>query len=325
MQLKIHQVVRPLEYPFSITGYTFENLDAIWVELNHQGSTGRGEGIGAYYLGDTREKLTAQLEAIRDKIEAGITREEARELLPAGGALNALDCALWDLECKQSGETIWQKLNIEPKNLKTVATIGMGTDEFMAKRARDFASCDNIKIKLDAERPLERVQLIRNERPDANLVIDANQAWTREMLDELLPGLAKLDVKLVEQPLRRGDDENLRGLKSPIPIGADESCLTMEEYRRFGELYDVINIKLDKCGGLTSALELAQAALADGKKLMVGNMTGSSLSMAPAFVIGQFCEFVDIDGPLLLAQDIENGLEYLDGGVVTPPVSALWG
>ena len=324
MQRSFSKVTLPLEFPFQITGYTFENLNAVWVELEQGGHRGRGEGVGSYYLGETQESMLAQLNSLSEAAW-GLGHEELIAQLPPGGAKNALDCALWDLRCKSEGKTIWELLEITPRQLNTVATVGIGSDEFMASRAKTFANYPNLKIKLDHERPLERARLIRDARPDATLVIDANQAWDRGQLEHLLPGLQDLGVAMIEQPVKRGQDSQLEGLSSPIPLGADESCLTLEEYDGIKDLYDVINIKLDKCGGLTPALELAKVALADGKQLMVGNMTGSSLSMAPAFVIGQFCEFVDIDGPLLLADDIANPLEYLPGGLVNPPTPELWG
>jgi L-alanine-DL-glutamate epimerase-like enolase superfamily enzyme len=206
-----------------------------------------------------------------------------------------------------------------------VATIGIGSDEFMRQRALDFSEYQNLKIKLDAERPIERVRAVREVRPDATLVIDANQAWDRKLLEQLAPKLHELGVAMVEQPVARGRDAQLAGFESEIPVGADESCLSLSEYDRVAEYYQVINIKLDKCGGLTEALQIVKRAEQDGKKLMVGNMTGSSLSMAPAFVIAQFCDFVDIDGPLLLNEDIPNGLEYSAGGWVTAPKPELWG
>ena len=324
MQRSFSKVTLPLEFPFQITGYTFENLNAVWVELEQGGHRGRGEGVGSYYLGETQESMLAQLNSLSEAAW-GLGHEELIARLPPGGAKNALDCALWDLRCKSEGKTIWELLEMTPRQLNTVATVGIGSDEFMASRAKTFANYPNLKIKLDHERPLERVRLIRDARPDATLVIDANQAWNRDQLEDLLPGLQDLGVAMIEQPVKRGEDSQLAGLGSPIPLGADESCLTLDEYGGIKDLYNVINIKLDKCGGLTPALELAKVALADGKKLMVGNMTGSSLSMAPAFVIGQFCEFVDIDGPLLLADDIANSLEYLPGGLVKPPKPELWG
>jgi L-alanine-DL-glutamate epimerase-like enolase superfamily enzyme len=269
--------------------------------------------------------MIQQLEAMREQVQRGITREQLQELMPAGGARNALDCALWDLEAKSTGKGIWALLDIEPKALKTVATVGMGTPEEMASRAKEFSSYPNLKIKLDNQDPVGRLEAIRAARPDATLVIDVNQGWEYQELIDHLPDLQRLKIAMIEQPLRRAGDERLVELESPIPIGADESCLTLEEYHEVKNRYQVINIKLDKTGGLTEALKIATAARADGKMLMVGNMTGSSLSMAPAYVIGQFCEFVDIDGPLLLANDVEHGLQYGDAGIVKHPVSGLWG
>ena len=286
---------------------------------------GRGEGDGVYYLGESQESMLSQLESVRRQVEAGISRAELQDLLPAGGARNALDCALWDLEAKSSGQRIWNLLGIQPKTLTTVATVGMGTPEEMAARALEFARYPNLKIKLDNNEPIRRLEAIRAARPDATLVIDVNQGWEYQNLIDYLPDLERLQVAMIEQPLRRAGDERLVELESSIPIGADESCLTLEEYHQVKNRYQVINIKLDKTGGLTEALRIVEAARTDGKQLMVGNMTGSSLSMAPAYVIGQFCSFVDIDGPLLLDSDIEHGLQYLDAGVVGLPADRLWG
>jgi L-Ala-D/L-Glu epimerase len=314
-----------LGQPFVITGHTWTHANAVWVTLEQDGAVGRGEGLGVYYLSETQGSMIAQLESVRAEVENGITRAELQRLLPAGGARNALDCALWDLECKSRGESIWRLVNLDPKPLITVATVGIGTPEAMAARAREFARYPNLKIKLDAQHPIERLAAIRESRPDATLVIDVNQGWSFEQLEHWLPALVDFEIAMVEQPLPRGMDAELEGFESPIALGGDESCLTLSEYEQAARRYDVINIKLDKTGGLTEALLLAERAQLDGKRLMVGNMTGSSLSMAPAFVIGQFCDFVDIDGPLLLAQDIVDGLNYLDGGIVEPPVRALWG
>ena len=325
MKLTAKPVTLPLEHPFSITGYTFLNLEAVWVTIEDDGHRGQGEGVGVYYLGDNQQSMLAELESAKALVESGKDPFEVAKSLESKGAANALDCAAWDLRCKREGNTIWELLGMEPKNLNTVATVGIGTDEFMAQRAIDFSDYRNLKIKLDAERPIERVRAIREARPDASLVIDANQAWTLELLAELLPDLADLGINMVEQPLKRGKDAGIETLDSPIPIGVDEGCLNLDEYKAVGQNYDVVNIKLDKCGGLTAALEIADAARADGKRLMVGNMTGTSLSMAPAFVIGQYCEFVDIDGPLLLKSDIEGGLNYLPCGEVEPPEQSLWG
>ena len=315
----------PLERPFAITGHTFTNLEAVVVTLTKDGNVGRGEGDGVYYLGETQQSMLQELEDVRSRVEAGITREELQEMMQAGGARNALDCALWDLEAKTSGERIWKLLGMQPKTLNTVATVGMGTPSEMAQRALEFSNYPNLKIKLDNQDPIGRLEAIRKARPDAKLVIDVNQGWEYQELIDYLPELERLEVAMIEQPLRRAGDERLEELDSPIPIGADESCLTLDEYHQVKNRYQVINIKLDKSGGLTEALKIVKAAKKDGKQLMVGNMTGSSLSMAPAYVIGQFCSFVDIDGPLLLDKDVEHGLQYLDAGVVGLPTADLWG
>ena len=325
MKFDVERLTIPLERPFVITGHTFINLEAVVVTLTQDGHVGRGEGDGVYYLGETQESMVRDLEAMRKHVELGLSRAELQEMMPAGGARNALDCALWDLEAKSSGKAIWELLEIEPKALTTVATVGMGTPQEMTARAQEFARYPNLKIKLDNQDPIGRLEAIRASRPDATLVIDVNQGWEYQDLIDYLPDLERLKVAMIEQPLRRAGDERLAELESPIPIGADESCLTLEEYHQVKNRYQVINIKLDKTGGLTEALRIVEAARADGKKLMVGNMTGSSLSMAPAYVIGQFCEFVDIDGPLLLSKDVENGLQYRDAGLVDPPASKLWG
>ena len=325
MKFKVEKTTYPLERPFAITGHTFINLEAVTVTLEQDGFIGRGEGDGVYYLGETQDSMFTQLEDVRPRVERGLTREELQDLLPPGGARNALDCALWDLEAKTKDSSIWALVGIEPKQLNTVATVGMGAPEQMAARAIEFSNYPNLKVKLDAEMPIERLRAIRESRPDAKLVIDVNQGWDFELLKTLLPHLQQLGIAMIEQPLPRGKDHELDGFESPIPIGGDESCLTLAEYDLVKSRYSVINIKLDKTGGLTEALALAKRAKADGKSVMVGNMTGTSLSMAPAYVIGQFCSFVDIDGPLLLAQDLPNGLAYLPGGFVGLPDSRLWG
>ena len=195
----------------------------------------------------------------------------------------------------------------------------------MAAKARNYEKYPNLKVKLSADQPIERLEAIRAARPDANLIVDVNQGWSFEELKEYTPHCKKLGLAMIEQPLERGKDDMLEGYKSDVPLGADESCLDSNEYEQNARRYDVINIKLDKCGGLTDALKIVKMAQRDNKGLMVGNMTGSSLGMAPSYVVGQFCQFVDIDGPLFLEQDIENALDYADGGIASLPTPALWG
>ncbi len=325
MKMQIESISFPMKQPFTITGYSFDACHTVRVTLEDGELRGCGEGMGIYYFDETQQSMAAQLDEIAAAVEGGLSRQEVQNRLPAGGALNALDCAMWDLEAKRAGTSIWQLLDMTPKPLTTVCTVGIDSPEAMAAQAKAYSRYPNLKIKLSDDAPIERLEAIRKARPDASLIIDVNQGWSIEELREYAPATQQLGVAMIEQPLRRGDDEALEGYQSPVPLGADESCLHSADYHRISKYYDVINIKLDKCGGLTQGLELVKLAQRDGKTLMIGNMMGSSLSMAPAFVIGQFCQFVDIDGALFLSHDVDNGLDYGDGGIVTPPNPALWG
>lgn len=323
--IKLETVSFPLKEPFVITGHTFTSTDTVRVTLEKDGIIGRGEAIGSYYLDETADSMLSQLTSVLPELEAGLDRDKIQDVLPSCGARNALDCAYWDLAAKLAGRRVWQMLDLEVKPLTTVCTIGIGTAHYMADKASAYQAFPNLKIKLDNDQPIEKLEAIRRARPDANLIIDVNQGWSFEELKEYAPQCAKLEIAMIEQPLARGGDDVLAGYSSPVPLGADESCLSLAEYADAANKYDVINIKLDKCGGLTEGLAIADRAQRDGKGLMVGNMTGSSLSMAPSFIVGQLCAFVDIDGPLLIAQDIKYGLDFQEGGLVNPPSPELWG
>lgn len=325
MKIKIETISFPLKAPFAITGYVFTTTDTVRVTLEDQGFVGHGETIGIYYKNETAASMAAQLEAVASQVTGDLTLDMVQELLPLGGARNALDCALWDLEAKRGGTSVWNMLNITPKPLVSVATIGIDSPEAMGQAAAGFGQYPHLKIKLSGDDPIIRLEAIRATRPDAKLIVDVNQGWTFDELKEYTPAAEKLGVSMIEQPLKRGGDEELEGYKSVVPLGADESCLDSIEYETVASRYDVVNIKLDKCGGLTEGLKIVKLAQRDGKGLMIGNMTGTSLSMAPAYVIGQFCQFVDIDGPLFVKQDVENALHYGDGGIVSIPTPALWG
>ena len=325
MNFSIHITDWVLTQPFRISGYEWINSRCLVVELGKDGFVGRGEAQGVFYLDETAESIFDQAHAAAAEIRKGISREDLQHLLPAGGARNAIDCAMWDLECKQAGKTIWQLTGIDPKPVTTVYTIGLeDTPAAMAAKAAAAADAPILKIKLSSHMPYEKLAAIRAARPDAVLVVDANQGWSFEQLQEVLPRCVDLDLAMIEQPLPRGGDEQLEGFDSPITLAADESCLHSGELETAARRYSMINIKLDKTGGLTEALRLAKAAKAKGCKLMVGNMVGTSLSMAPSFVVAQLCDFVDIDGPLLLKYDQPNGLEYVNG-VVKGFDPALWG
>jgi L-alanine-DL-glutamate epimerase-like enolase superfamily enzyme len=314
-----------MKQPFRITGAVWTHSRSLVVQLGQDGHIGRGEAQGVYYLDETAESMLAQVDAVADVIRKGITREALQDLLPPGGARNAVDCALWDLECKRSGKTIWELTGISPKPVTTVFTIGLeASPEAMAAKAAAASDAPVLKIKLDGHQPYEKLAAIRAARPDAELVVDANQGWTFDQLKEVLPKCVSLDLGMIEQPLPRGGDAELEGFESPIVLAADESCLHTGELETAARRYGMINIKLDKTGGLTEALALAKAARAKGCQLMVGNMMGTSLGMAPSFVIAQLCDFVDIDGPLLLKHDYVNGLRY-NKGVAEVFDPAFWG
>jgi len=313
----------PLKEPFIITGYTFEDTPVLYVTISENGHMGRGEATGVYYQNETAESMLAQAESVSVALEQGADRHQLRQLLPAGGARNAIDCALWDLEAKRSGKTIWQLTGIEQKQIITVNTVGIDSPDNMAAKAESLDTV-KIKVKLDNEMPIERIQAVIAARPDAEIVVDINQGWTFEQLVELAPKFKELGVAMLEQPLPRGSDKDLEGYDSPIVLCADESCMDTSELAMASRRYQMVNIKLDKTGGLTEALDLAKQARDKGMGLMVGNMTGTSLAMAPGLVIAQLCDFVDLDGALFLTRDRDNAMNY-EKGVVSGLTPALWG
>ncbi|MDH3430834.1 MAG: dipeptide epimerase, partial [Gammaproteobacteria bacterium] len=294
-------------------------------EIREGDCVGRGEALGVYYLGETEETMLAQLESIADKLVAGANRHDLLDLLPPGGARNAADAALWDLEAQLSGKSAWEMAGVEPNPVETDLTIGLEAEpEDMARKAAAAPDYDLLKIKLDDDRPVERIAAIRKVRPDARLIVDVNGGWTFEQLQRFSPDLQRFGVELIEQPLPRGEDSELEGYLCPIPLCADESCLHLGELEQAANRYQFINIKLDKTGGLTHALQLAHAAKAKDLGIMVGSMCGSSLAMAPHHVVAQLAEYVDIDGPLLMKNDRIGGLVY-DRGFVSLPETRFWG
>lgn len=315
----------PCITPFRISNNVWYDFPCIVCEIAEDGIRGRGEAMGVTYLGETLESMTQQIEAISAEISRGIGRQELLDLLPAGGARLAVDSALWDLEAQLSGISAWQTAGVEPSPIETVFTIGLEeTPEQMAAKAAAATDLSLFKVKLGSDRPVERIAAIRNARPDSRLVIDANQGWNFDELHEFGPALHELGVLMIEQPLPRGADHELEGYESAAPLCSDESCQHIGELDVASARYQMINIKLDKCGGLTHGLELARAAREKGLGLMVGCMGGTSLSMAPSHVIAQLCDFVDIDGPLLIKKDRDGGLIY-DHGIVTLPPEPFWG
>jgi L-alanine-DL-glutamate epimerase-like enolase superfamily enzyme len=305
-----------LAAPFRISGYVFEETDALVVTLDDGVHRGRGEASGVYYLGDDAANMVAQIHARRAAIEAGVDRAGLQRLLPPGGARNAVDCALWDLDAQRSGREVWQLAGIDaPKPLVTTFTLGADAPEVMAAGAQRYAQARALKMKLtgDLQLDIARVRAVRAARPHVWLGVDANQGYALCDLDALLTALVDADVALVEQPLARGREADLDGFTSPIPIAADESCLSLADVPNMVGRFNVVNIKLDKCGGLTEGLAMAHEARRLGLGVMVGNMVGTSLAMAPAFVLGQLCDVVDLDGPIFLAHDRVPGVSYEEG------------
>jgi L-alanine-DL-glutamate epimerase-like enolase superfamily enzyme len=322
--------VRPtrlqLKSPFRISGYVFEATDAIVATIAENGHRGRGEAAGVYYMGDDVAHMLDAVEGVRNAIEAGADRAELQGLLPPGGARNALDCALWELEAAQQGVPAWQLAGLEPpRPVVTTFTVGAEPPEAAVASVFAYAGARAIKIKLsgDGEADLARVEAIRAARPDVWLGVDANQGYERHELDWLIEGLAGQNVSLLEQPLKRGAEADLDGFRSPIPLAADESILSLAELPNAIGRFDVINIKLDKCGGLTEGLAIAAEARRLGMGVMVGNMVGTSLAMAPAFLLAQLCDFVDLDGPTFLAEDVRPSVVYEEGEIWCG--EGLWG
>ena len=326
LQARITEERWPLHEPFEIAGQVLVDLPLLHLELvDGAGRIGRAEAAGVDYDGETPASMRAQLEAVVGRLTEAITPAEVQDWLPRGGARNALDCALWDLQARRSGVPVWQSAGLAPPLPRvTACTIGLGSLDDTRRRARALAAVPLIKIKADALRHLAVVRVVREEAPRARLVVDANQSWSRPLLEQLLPALQALGVDVIEQPVKRGEDAQLDGLQSPIPLFADESCMDRRSLPALANRYQGVNIKLDKTGGLTEALALAGEARARGFELMVGNMCGSSLGMAPAFLVAQLARWVDLDGPLFQRGDRAHPMRY-DHGTVHPPLPALWG
>lgn len=316
VELELHNEPLPLAAPFRIAGHVFEAMPATVVTLRDGAHVGRGEAAGVYYNDDHPETMIATLEALRPRVEAGLDRQTLRTLLPAGGARNALDCALWELEAQRSGIPVWKLAGLEQvKPLLTTFTVGADEPAVMAERAAAYIQARALKLKLTGDPALDgaRVRAVRARCPQAWIGVDANQGYNAATLRLLLPVLVAENVSLLEQPCARGDEAMLDGIEHVLPFAADESILDLAELEARHHHFNVINIKLDKCGGLTEGLLMARRARELGKQVMVGNMCGTSLAAAPAFVLGQFCDIVDLDGPIFLLHDRTPAVRYADG------------
>jgi len=285
---------------------------------------GRAETLGVDYLGETVESLQAELSALDPVAIAQLDRETLQHLLPPGGSRNGLDCALWDLQAKQTAGGISALTGITLTPLNTLFTLSLDDPDAMARRAHEVPDLKRLKLKLNAQAPLDCLQAVRETRPDAQLVIDANGSWTPALVRAMGDALARFDVALLEQPLPPGKDEALENLCYPVPVCADESCQSSADLEAVADRYDAINIKLDKCGGLTDALVIREWCQQNKKLIMVGNMLGSSLAMAPALVVAQGADFVDLDGPMWQRADVAPALT-IDQGAIFPPQPDLWG
>jgi L-alanine-DL-glutamate epimerase-like enolase superfamily enzyme len=326
MKLRVDIEKFPLKEPFRITGHTMVDTDVVVVTLEKGGQQGRGEASGVYYRkGDDAPGVVQQIEAVRARIEAGIDREALQRILPIGGARNAVDCACWDLEAKLTGKSAWQIAGLDgPRPLLTTFTVGANDPEKMASDARAYTQALAIKLKLTGQ-PVDadRVRAVRAARPDVWLGVDANQGFTRDSLKTLLPVLVETGVKLIEQPFKIGQEALLDGLQLPIRVAADESAQGLADVAGLVGRFSVVNIKLDKCGGLTEGLAMAREARRLGLDVMVGNMVGTSLAMAPSFLVGQLCQVVDLDGPVFLSTDRSPAVRYENGMISCP--DELWG
>ncbi len=311
----------PIAGVFRISRGARTEARVLTVTLEAGGVRGRGECVPYARYGETVESVAAEVEGLPERV----SREELQGLLPAGAARNAVDCALWDLEAKRAGRRVWELAGLgEPGPEVTAYTLSLDTPAAMRAQAAKNAGRPLLKVKLGGEGDMGRLEAVRDGAPAARIIVDANEGWTAEEYAALAPALVRLGVEMVEQPLPAGKDEALGEMARPLPVCADESCHDRASLAGLGGRYDLVNVKLDKTGGLTEALALRDAARAAGYGVMVGCMVGTSLAMAPAVLVAQGAAFTDLDGPLLLARDREHGLVY-DAGGVHPSTPELWG
>ncbi|MEO1796005.1 MAG: N-acetyl-D-Glu racemase DgcA [Pseudomonadota bacterium] len=319
--IEVSRDVFPLAQVFTISRGSKTTAEVISVRITRGGLVGQGESVPYARYGETMESVEAQVAGLPDDI----TRDALQEALPGGAARNAVDCAFWDLECKAAGIRAWDLAGIPvPEPVITAYTLSLGEPEAMEAQAREHAHRPLLKIKLGTPDDMPRLDAVRRGAPDARIIVDANEGWTADVYSELAPHMVRLGVAMVEQPLPAGDDAALAEIARPLPVCADESCHDRASLPSLAGKYDMVNVKLDKTGGLTEALKLKRDAEQAGFGIMVGCMVGSSLAMAPAVLIAQGAQIVDLDGPLLLAKDRPVPLQYDTAGI-HPPASALWG
>lgn len=321
MQIEVTRDVFRLAQVFTISRGSRTEAQVLTVRITAHGVTGWGECVPYARYGESLDSVTAQIEGL----PGVLTRADLPALLSAGAARNAVDCALWDLEAKLAGRRVWEIAGLPaPAPEVTAYTLSLDTPQAMREQAERHAHRPMLKIKLGTPDDMPRLEAVRRGAPKARIIVDANEGWSAAIYADLAPHLLRLSVALVEQPLPAGEDEALIGMARPVPVCADESCHDRASLPGLRGKYDVVNIKLDKTGGLTEALALRDAARAEGFGIMVGCMVGSSLAMAPATLVAQGALVTDLDGPLLLAEDRENALIF-DAAGVHPPRPELWG
>ncbi|MEJ6396799.1 N-acetyl-D-Glu racemase DgcA [Yoonia sp. 208BN28-4] len=321
MRINVTRDVFALAQVFTISRGSRTEAKVLTVKLSDDGAAGWGECVPYARYDETLDSVTDQIAGLPDDL----TRDSLQGLLPAGAARNAVDCALWDLEAKHAGKRVWDLLGLPvPKPEITAYTLSLDTPEKMQAQAAENAHRPLLKIKLGTADDMARLEAVRRGAPDATIIVDANEGWTAEIYADLAPHLLRLGVAMVEQPLPAGDDDMLAEIARPLPVCADESCHDRTSLPKLKGKYDMVNIKLDKTGGLTEALALKAQAIKEGYDVMVGCMVGSSLAMAPATILAQGVAFTDLDGPLLLAEDRDEPLQF-DASGVHAPAANLWG
>jgi L-Ala-D/L-Glu epimerase len=321
MRITVRREAFPLRRAFTISRGSRTEAAVLGVTVEEGGATGRGECVPYARYGETLDSVEAQIAGLPEAFD----RDTLQGLLPPGAARNAVDCALWDLEAKRRGVPVWRLAGLpEPGPLVTAFTLSLEAPEAMRAQAEANADRPLLKVKLGGTDDVARLEAVREGAPGARLIVDANEGWTPDAYRQIVPALVRLGVALVEQPFPAGEDAALGELDRPVPVCADESCHDRASLTGLRGRYDMVNIKLDKAGGLTEALALREAARAEGLGIMVGCMVGSSLAMAPAVLVAQGAAVVDLDGPLLLARDRDPPMDYDERGVHPAP-RALWG
>jgi L-alanine-DL-glutamate epimerase-like enolase superfamily enzyme len=325
MQLEVRRETWPLARTFRISRGARTEAVVVVAAISDGGVTGLGECVPYARYGETVDGVMAEIEALRQDLANGLDREELQRRMPAGAARNAVDCALWDLEAKRSGKRAWQIAGLpEPRKIVTVETVSLDEVDAMRDAARKIAHKPVLKMKLAHEDALARIRAVHDGAPQSRIIVDANEGLDLPTLEAIAPELKDLNVALLEQPLPAGEDGPLEGFRCAVPLCADESCHVTGDLPSLAGKYGYVNIKIDKTGGLTEALRLAAGAESEGFGIMVGCMMGTSLGMAPAALVAQAAEFVDLDGPLWMARDREPGLVYEDE-FVYPPGGDFWG